>query len=145
MNIRISNVDSFSAILDRLVCENIKLYFFRSKGEAENVSHQKNMIAELKIRITEVVDEILSGTYNSIGEKRTFNVDSVVESLEELCFADINIGEADRARLSAATSREPDIRVMVKGEKLLRKANETRAKLKNDLDDTASEISRDNQ
>jgi len=47
---------------------------------------------------------------------------------------DINIGEADRARLEETTKEVPNLERMIINEKRLRKANEGRARNKNKID-----------
>ena len=47
---------------------------------------------------------------------------------------DINIGEADRARLSEVESDSPNVERLIVNEKRLRKSNEGRAKNKNNID-----------
>ena len=37
----ITNIDTLSALLDRLISENIKLYFFEKDNLADNIKHQK--------------------------------------------------------------------------------------------------------
>ena len=47
----ITNIDTLSALLDRLISENIKLYFFRKDGVDENIEHQEKVISEIKERL----------------------------------------------------------------------------------------------
>ena len=42
----ITNIDTLSALLDRLISENIKLHFFKKDGIDENIKHQKRVIKE---------------------------------------------------------------------------------------------------
>ena len=37
----ITNIDTLSALLDRLISENIKLYFFKKDNLIENIDHQE--------------------------------------------------------------------------------------------------------
>ena len=122
---RITNIDTLSAFLDRLITENIKLFFFKKDKLNEKVEHQEIVISEIKKKINDLFTECFeSGEYNYIDEKRTFNESDIVEELDELITNDINIGESDRERLRIATMNE----------KRLRKANEGRAKNKNNID-----------
>ena len=50
---RITNIDTLSALLDRLVSENIKLYFFNKEGILDDIDHQEKVIYEIKERIRE--------------------------------------------------------------------------------------------
>jgi len=132
---RITNIDTLSAYLDRLITENIKLYFFTKDGLTEKINHQKQIIFEIKEKISELFIETLQkNSYNYIEEHRTFNESSIIEELNELIQNDINIGEADRARLEETTKDVPNLDRMIINEKRLRKANEGRARNKNKID-----------
>ena len=132
---RVTNIDTLSAYLDRLITENIKLYFFNKDNLTDKVAHQKIIIEEIKIKISELfLETIERNSYNYIEEHRTFNESAIVEELEELIQNDINIGEADRARLAETTKEIPNLDRMIVNEKRLRKANEGRARNKNNID-----------
>ena len=132
---RITNIDTLSAYLDRLITENIKLYFFNKDNLTDKVAHQKIVIEEIKIKISELfLETIERNSYNYIEEHRTFNESAIVEELEELIQNDINIGEADRARLEETTKETPNLERMIVNEKRLRKANEGRSRNKNNID-----------
>ena len=132
---RVTNIDTLSAYLDRLITENIKLYFFNKDNLTDKVAHQKIVIEEIKTKISELfLETIERNSYNYIEEHRTFNESAIVEELEELIQNDINIGEADRARLAETTKEIPNLDRMIVNEKRLRKANEGRARNKNNID-----------
>lgn len=132
---RITNIDTLSAYLDRLITENIKLYFFNKDNLTDKSNHQKIVIDEIKKKISELfLDTFKKNSYNYIEEHRTFNESSIVEELEELIQNDINIGEADRARLEETTKETPNLERMIVNEKRLRKANEGRSRNKNNID-----------
>ena len=122
---RITNIDTLSSYLDRLITERIKRYFFNKENNTERVEHQDIIISEIKSRIGCLMEQcILEGGYDYIGEKRTFNENEISEELDDLIINDINIGESDRERL----------RLVTLNEKRLRKSNEGRAANKNNLD-----------
>ena len=125
MKKRITNVDTLSALFDRLITERIKWYFFNKEDNFEKVEHQEIVISEIRDKISCLMEECFKEHgYNYIGEKRTFNEDEITDELEDLITNDINIGESDRERLKLAMMNE----------KRLRKANEGRAKSKNEID-----------
>ena len=131
----ITNIDTLSALLDRLISENIKLHFFRKENVTDNIEHQENLIEEIKYRITKLLlDVYKEKEYNYISEKRTYKPDDIVETLEELIHNDITTGEGDRANLKEATSDNPSLEHFTRNHKLIRKANENRAEAKNKLD-----------
>ena len=133
--LHITNIDTLSALLDRLISENIKLHFFRKDGIADNIEHQEKLIEEIKYRITKLLlDVYTDNRYNYISEKRTYKPDDIVETLEELIHNDITTGEGDRANLKEATSDDPSLEHFTRNHKLIRKANENRAVSKNKLD-----------
>jgi hypothetical protein len=132
---RITNIDTLSAYLDRLITENIKLYFFKKDRLIDKVNHQLIIISEIKTKISELIHEVVTNkSYEYMEEFRTFNESSILEELEDLIQNDINIGEADRARLEETKKDQPSLDRMVINEKRLRKANEGRARNKNTID-----------
>ena len=131
----ITNIDTLSALLDRLISENIKLHFFKKDGIDENIEHQEKVIYEIRERIKILLGEVfIWKKYNYISEKRTYKPDDIVETLEELIHNDIITGEGDRANLKEATSDNPSLEHFTRNHKLIRKANENRAVAKNKLD-----------
>jgi light-regulated signal transduction histidine kinase (bacteriophytochrome) len=125
MKKRITNIDTLSALMDRLVTENIKRFFFEKDKLTAKVVHQDKVISEIKIRLNELFLEVYAGgDYNYISENRTFSSSGIVENMNELITNDIHIGESDRARLEIAMLEE----------KRLRKSNEGRALNKNMID-----------
>ena len=125
MKKRVTNIDTLSALLDRLVTENIKRFFFDKRKSLEMVNHQDLVISEIKSRLTELFLEVYdNGKYEYISENRTFTASNIVENIQDLVTNDIHIGESDRARLNIAMLEE----------KRLRKSNEGRAKNKNNID-----------
>lgn len=132
----ITNIDTLSALLDRLISENIKLYFFKKDGLDENIEHQEKVITEIKERLFVLFDDVYrEGKYEYISEKRTYKPEDIVETLEELIHNDITTGEGDRANLREATSDNPSLEHFTRNHKLIRKANENRAVSKNKLDE----------
>lgn len=138
---RVTNIDTLSAFLDRLITENIKLFFFEKDHLTDKVQHQHLVINEVKLKIIELLHECYDkGQYDYISEKRTFNESAIVEELNELIQNDINIGEADRARLEETTKEHPNLERMIVNEKRLRKANEGRARNKNNIDNLFKDV-----
>ena len=141
MKFRITNVDTLSALFDRLITENIKLFFFKKDGLQDKLDHQVVVISEIKQRISELLQVCLKeNDYNYISEKRTFNENAIIEELEDLIQNDINIGESDRARLVEVQSPNANVDKLVVNEKRLRKSNEGRSKNKNNIDSIFKEI-----
>ena len=56
---RITNIDTLSALFDRLISENIKLYFFKKDNLKENVDHQEIVISGVKEKLSELFTEVL--------------------------------------------------------------------------------------
>ena len=141
----ITNIDTLSALLDRLISENIKLHFFRKEDVVDDIEHQENLIEEIKYRITQfLLDPSNERQYKYISEKRTYKPEDIVETLEELIHNDITTGEGDRANLKEATSDNPSLEHFTRNHKLIRKANENRAASKNKLDEQFKGFIEDN-
>ena len=84
---RITNLDTLSAMVDRLVTENIKKFFFEKDGLTDKVEHQVKVIEELKEKISELFHECYRDKkYDYISEKRTWKDDDIVEDISELDF-----------------------------------------------------------
>ena len=133
MKKRVTNIDTLSALLDRLVTENIKRFFFDKDGLAEKVTHQDLVITEIKSRLVELFLEVYdNGKYEYISENRTFTASNIVENIQDLITNDIHIGESDRARLNIAMLEE----------RRLRKSNEGRAQNKNNIDKEFYELTK---
>ena len=138
---RVTNIDTLSNYLDRLITENIKLFFFKKDKDIEKIEHQQKVISEVKQKLNELFIEVFElDQYEYIEEFRTFNESAIVEELEELIQNDINIGEADRARLEETKKDIPSLERMIVNEKRLRKANEGRARNKNAIDREFKEL-----
>ena len=132
----ITNIDTLSALLDRLISENIKLYFFKKDSLMYNVKHQEEVISDIRKRLVLLfTDTFESKSYEYVSELRTYKPDDIVETLEELIHNDITTGEGDRANLKEATSDNPSLEHFTRNHKLIRKANENRAVSKNKLDE----------
>lgn len=127
---KISNVNSLSALLDRLICERIKWYFFVKEDKPELIKHQEQIIAAIK---TEIENIFLAEEYECLSEKRTF-VNKILVNLDELIKNDLHIGESDRRRLEETKKENPDVEVFVQQEQRLRTANEGRSANKNTID-----------
>lgn len=130
---RITNVNTLSALIDRLITENIKLFFFEKSGEMEKARHQRVIIAVIRIEIDQLFEATKVDGYEYIDERRTFNKAFPME-VESLVMNDIRIGEADRARLEEVNRDEPDFYRMAFNEIRLRVANENRSVNKNSID-----------
>lgn len=133
---RLTNIDALSALIDRLIVENIKHFFFNKDGKIEETQQQVKIITEIKNRLSELILECVSeGNYDYLSERRTFDEQTIVENIEELIKSNILIGEGDRKRLQEITSENPNFDVILVNEKLTRKSNEGRARNKNAIDE----------
>lgn len=131
----ITNIDTLSALFDRMISENIKLYFFKKDNLVDNINHQEQVISEIKIRLKNLLlDTYHNSKYNYVSEKRTYKADMTLEALEQLIKADIYTGEGDRANLVELNKENPTMNNFKKNHKILRSANELRAVTKNELD-----------
>lgn len=142
----ITNLDTLSALFDRLISERIKLFFFEKDGDTEKAQHQEVVINEIKGRVANLFEKCLkSGEYDYLAEKRTFKSSDVVEELEQLVVNDILVGESDRGVLAEITSDEPDINSLITHAKRMRKANEERSINKNNIDKIMAGLSQQKQ
>ena len=85
-NKRVTNIDSFSAYMDRLATERIKEYNFKFKQNKDTEAyHQVNVVKVVLKKIKELFNEInLQGGYNYIGEKRTFDEGKLIADVNQV-------------------------------------------------------------
>ena len=86
VNTRVTNVDSFSAYIDRLITERIKEYHFRNKQNKPNEAlHQIEVIKVILYKIFDLLNEITTQNgYVYIGEKRTFDEEKITNGVNKL-------------------------------------------------------------
>lgn len=141
LNKKISNVDTLSALFDRLITERIKHYFFVKHGDAAKVAHQHDIILELKTRIADTFDDCFEEyEYLVVNEHRTFDLRDIVDEVDMLTVNDILVGENDRFALEGFKENCLDkLSIGVSG---FRKANERRAQSKTLIDKLFEKIFR---
>jgi len=85
-NKRVTNIDSFSAYMDRLATERIKEYNFKYKQNKDTEAyHQVNVVKVVLDKINNLLNEInLQGGYNYIGEKRTFDEGKLIADVNQV-------------------------------------------------------------
>lgn len=85
-NKRVTNIDSFSAYMDRLATERIKEYNFKYKQNKDTEAyHQVNVVKVILNKINNLLNEInLQGGYNYIGEKRTFDEGKLIADVNQV-------------------------------------------------------------
>lgn len=85
-NIRITNIDSLSAYIDRLATERIKEYNFKYKqNKPIEANHQQQVVKVILTKISELISEInLQKGYNFVGEKRTFDEKKLIEDVNKV-------------------------------------------------------------
>ncbi len=141
--LRITNIDSYSAYCDRLIVERIKHFFFEKDGKIDLVEHQEKVIEEIKKKMNDLFNEILwKEGYQYISEKRTFNENAIVEELDQLVVSNLRIGEGDRNRLEEIKKENPSLEEIIKNEKITRGSNEKRSHAKNQIDNLVHEVFR---
>tara|TARA_R110002020_G_scaffold25813_2_gene83557 strand:- start:5267 stop:5857 length:591 start_codon:yes stop_codon:yes gene_type:complete len=77
---RLTNINCFSAYLDRLVTERIKKYNFNLDNRESDVKHQIFLSKLIMEEINNMFDEIKINGYHYVGEKRSF--DPQIKGLE---------------------------------------------------------------
>jgi len=142
---RVTNIDTLSALFDRLISERIKLYHFENRytDKDNEIEHQKTVVEQIKNKITTLFTECLSQhgyeyleEKRSFGEKRISEVKQLINSAENLAIADLDVGAAyyDQKEVNSSPDK------YMKNELKLREANERRASVKNQLDATFKNI-----
>ena len=128
----ISNLNTVSALFDRLITEKIKQYFFYLSKENKKFKAQTQLINSLHNELQKTFTQIIkSKEYKFNKEKRTFDKDvqNFFYSVENLIVMNLNIGKSDN-----------NLSKILKNLKLSRASLERRAKIKNDIDDLVKKI-----
>lgn len=134
---RVTNIDTISALFDRLITERIKEYNFNKQGKTTEAEHQLGVIAEIRTKLEEILEETYStGKYEYVGEKRTFDEAKLLQDVETLITNDLDVGDAYYTK----TDGEPTLEKFMVNEARLRKANESRGRMKNSIDATFKNI-----
>lgn len=134
---RVTNIDTISALFDRLITERIKEYNFNKQGKVTEAEHQTGVIAEIRTKLEELLTETYTtGKYEYVGEKRTFDEAKLLKDVETLITNDLDVGDAYYTK----TDGEPTLEKFMVNEARLRKANESRGRMKNSIDATFKTI-----
>jgi len=134
---RITNIDNLSALLDRLTTERIKEYNFDKQGKDTEAAHQREVVIEIKIKLNELFREVFeTNSYEYVSEKRTFDEVKLLDDVETLIVNDLDVGDAYYTK----TEGEPTLEKFMINEARLRKANESRGRMKNSIDEKFGNI-----
>ena len=141
----ISNLNSLSALIDRIIVENIKLNHFRLNDNYENEYQQKVIVAALqKELVLFFFDTITNGDYKCLTENRTFElkkkVEEFVTTVDSLCKCHSNITYCDGNKLKEVKLDNPDMNLVLELEYKNRENLEKRASDKNKLDQLYEDI-----
>jgi macrodomain Ter protein organizer (MatP/YcbG family) len=129
---KITNINTISALLDRLITEKIKQYFFLVEGDNKAAKTQGEISEvicnEIKNTLTEA---ITSKKYDFVAEQRTYKkkVSNLTDSISDLIVMNLNVGKADH-----------NLAEIINNLKLSRLSLEKRSKLKNNIDNLLKEI-----
>lgn len=134
---RVTNIDTISALFDRLITERIKEYNFNKQGKLEEAAHQRGVVVEIITKLEELLIETYNtGKYEYVGEKRTFDEAKLLKDVETLIVNDLDVGDAYYTK----TDGEPTLEKFMVNEARLRKANESRGRMKNSIDQNFKNI-----
>ena len=135
---RVTNVDTLSAFIDRLISERIKLYHFETKLDDEkSAQHQRDVVDAIKNKLEQLFIQCMSSDeYEYVDEKRTFGeeriaeVKKLIDNMEELTVNDLDVGAAYYEQQEGNATPQQYMDNAFK----LREANEKRSNSKNNID-----------
>ena len=104
MKKRICNLNSFSAIIDRIIIENLKMLKFIDEKTDAKVKEQQDIINGLREELDIIFSEISRRSYKSINENRTYEskTNEMIEDIFKLCVCNYIIGKKDKEKISSA-------------------------------------------
>ena len=135
---RVTNIDTLSAFIDRLISERIKLYHFETKlVDEKSAQHQRDVVDAIKDKLEQLfIQSMSSDQYDYIDEKRTFGeerveeVKKLIDNIEELTVNDLDVGAAYYEQKDGNGKPQQ----YMDNELKLREANEKRSNSKNEID-----------
>jgi len=129
---KITNINTLSALIDRLITEKIKQYFFLTEGDDRAAKTQGEIANAInkEIQIT-LFEAIKDKKYNFVTEQRTYKkkISNLTDSISDLIVMNLNIGKADH-----------NLTNIINNLKLSRLSLEKRSNLKNNIDNLLKEI-----
>jgi hypothetical protein len=131
---RITNLNSFSAIIDRIIIESLKIIQFATQNNIQKCNEQNEILSALKLELDIVCDEINNGTYKVLTENRTFVSDVLFENLFKLCLTNYCVSRYDALKLEECNKGVVDVENLKCYINAVRGNLEERAKAKNNLD-----------
>jgi len=104
MKLRISNLNSFSAVIDRLIIENLKMINFMERKKDEKIETQRVIINGLCKELEDIFEELRKEQYKSVDENRTYNFKSnqLIDDIFKLCISNYIIGKLDRQKIKSS-------------------------------------------
>ena len=131
---RMSNVNSFSAIIDRLIIENLKIIQFVDQNKLEEAEQQNVIISELKTELDLIYQELLENRYISIGEQRTNTSKNLFSDIFRLCLNNYSIALGDKLKIEESKKDIVNIDTLKNYINSVRENLEERSKSKNSLE-----------
>ena len=131
---RMSNVNSFSAIIDRLIIENLKIIHFVDQNKLEEAEQQNVIISELKTELDLIYQELLENRYISIGEQRTYTSKNLFSDIFRLCLNNYSIALGDKLKIEESKKDIVNIDTLKNYINSVRENLEERSKSKNSLE-----------
>ena len=131
---RMSNVNSFSAIIDRLIIENLKIIQFVDQNKLKEAEQQNVIISELKMELDLIYQELLENRYKSIGEQRTYTNDNLFSDLFRLCLNNYCIAKGDKLKVEESKKGIVNVDMLKNYINAVRENLEERSKSKNNLE-----------
>ena len=129
-----SNVNSFSAIIDRLIIENLKIIQFVDQNKLEEAEQQNVIISELKTELDLIYQELLENRYISIGEQRTYTSKNLFSDIFRLCLNNYSIALGDKLKIEESKKDIVNIDTLKNYINSVRENLEERSRSKNSLE-----------
>ena len=131
---RVSNLNSFSAVIDRLIIESLKLLSFIDRNETDKIQIQKQIVEELKIELDKIYLELQTKEYVSTIEQRTYSRNSLFNDMFQLCLNNFCIAKYDKLKIEEANKDIINVDNIKKYIDMVRGNLEERAVAKNNLE-----------
>jgi hypothetical protein len=121
-------INNISTLLDNLVIARVKEYNLDKQGKPFESKDQKDIVSKTKNDLYTLLESVFN--------TNSFKEQNILDDVETLIVNDLDVGDAYYTK----TDGEPTLEKFMVNEARLRKANESRGRMKNSIDQKFNDV-----
>lgn len=121
-------INNISTLLDNLVIARVKEYNLDKQGKSSESKNQKDIVLKTKNDLYILLESVFN--------TNLFKEQNILDDVETLIVNDLDVGDAYYTK----TDGEPTLEKFMVNEARLRKANESRGRMKNSIDQKFNDV-----